>query len=134
MTDIINTKTGWIFRNSNSAVYIIPEAIKEFNKNIKGDGNLERHYYSLINSWLRSDVHPPRNICKKIKAGKWELYELKKSGTQVRLLGYYDKSDFFVLKCIQKKENRLKIEDIQTLKNRRQNFNTEEINWEVLNE
>ena len=130
MTDIVNTKTGWIFRNSTSAVYIIPEAIKEFNKNIKGDGNLEKHYYSLINSWLQSNLHPPRNICKKIKAVKEELYELKKSGTQVRLLGYYDESDFFVLKCIQKKENRIKGEDIQTLKNRRQKFNKEEINWE----
>ena len=65
---------------------MIPEAIKEFEKNITGDNNLEKYYFKLINSWLHSDSHPPRN-CKKVKGA--ELYELKKSGTQARFLGYY---------------------------------------------
>ena len=134
MTDNVDTKTGWIFRKESSAVYIIPEAIKEFEKNITGHKNLEKHYFKLINSWLNSDSHPPRD-CQKIKgAMREELYELKKFGTQARLLGYYEGSDFFVLKCIQKKDDKLKPEDIQTSKNRKQSFSKENINWEVQNE
>lgn len=130
MTDNAYTKAGWIFRNRSSAVYMIPEAIKEFERNITGDNNLKKHYFGLINSWLQSDSHPPRN-CKKVRT---ELYELKKRGTQARFLGYYEESDFFVLKCIQKKDDKLKPEDIQTSKDRKQSFSKENINWEKQNE
>ena len=135
MTDK-NTKDGWIFRNGDkSAVYMIPESVKEYEKNITGDGELEKFYSKLIDFWLQSYSHPPSSICKKIKGEKKEgLYELKKSGTQVRLLGYYEGSNFFVLKCIQKKENKLKPEDIQTVKKRKHNFRKEDIHWEVQNE
>ena len=108
-------------------ILLYPEAIKEFKKNIKGHGNLKTHYFGLINSWLQSDSHPP-NSCKKVKGA--ELYELKKTGTQARLLGYYEGSDFFVLKCIQKKDDKLKSEDIQTSKNRKRSFDKESITWE----
>ena len=134
MTDNTDTKAGWIFRNRSSAVSMIPDAVKEFEKNIKGNNNLEKYYFSLINSWLQSDSHPPRKICKKIKGVSEELYELKKSGTQARFLGYYEGSDFFVLKCIQKKDDDLKPKDIQTLKSRKQSFSKENINWEEQNE
>lgn len=130
MINTADNKTGWIFRNSRSAVYIIPEAVKEFNKIIRGDNKLEKSYFNLITFWTKSDSHPPTSICKKIKGVKEELHELKKSGTQARLLGYYINSDFFVLKCIQKKATKLKIEDIQTLENRKQNFNAQDIKWE----
>ena len=81
----------------------------------------------MIASWTRSDSHPPTSVCKKINGVQEELHELKKSGTQARLLGYYKNSDFFVLKCIQKKEIKLKSEDIKTLKNRKKSFNKQKI-------
>lgn len=135
MTDNADTKEGLKFGDRNSAVYMTPEAIKEFENNIKGNNNLENDYFNLINSWLQSDSHPPRMICKKIKGGKTEeLYELKKQGTQARFLGYYEGSDFFILKCIQKKYDKLKPKDIQALTSRKQNFSKENINWKAQNE
>ena len=113
---------------------MIPEAVKEFERNTKGDNNLEKSYFRLIRDWLQSDSYPPKSICKKIKGVREELYELKKSGTQARLLGYYTASDFFILKCIQKKDNKLKPEDIKTLQNRKQSFKKKTLNGGRYNE
>ena len=85
MTDTKDNKIGWIFKNSRGAVYITPEAVKEFNRIIRGDNKIKKSYFNLIASWTQSDSHPPKSICKKIKGVKEELHELKKSGTQARL-------------------------------------------------
>lgn len=123
MSDI---NIGWKFTQNRNSVYVAPEAIKEFEQNIKGDRKIKKHYFSLINLWIESDSHPPQSICKKIKE---DIYRLKKGGTQARFLGYYKNSDFFVLKCIKKKQDRLDERDINTTIKRKGMFNEKNIKW-----
>jgi len=133
-----DAKVGWKFENKNSigAVYMIPEAVKEYERNIAGDNHLKKAYHKLIDLWLIADSYPlqHKDVFKKIKATEEELYELKKPKTQARLLGYYKDTDFFVLKCIKKKETQLKQKDIETLNKRKKLFEKNKIKWENKNE
>ena len=112
-------------------MYIIPAAAKELKGHIKGDASFEQGFINLTATWTHSrDTHSlytNGDMYKKISDG---LYRVKKSGTQARLIGYSEGCNFFVMKCLKKKKDKIDERDIETAQNRKEYFNINEIKWE----
>ena len=126
-------KRGHKITGPKGTVYVIPPAVKELNKHIKGDTSLEKGFMSLISTWTHTkETHsPPRegDMYKKIDR---DLYRVKKSGTQARLLGYLKEDSFFVMKCLKKKTDRISAIDIKTANQRKADFDINKVQWEEL--
>ena len=123
------SKKGYKITGSTRVMYIIPSAAKEFNKLAKGDASFRKGFWILVVSWVDSKEtlpHPQKgDMYEKIG----DLYRIKKRGTQVRLLGYSEGYNFFVMKCIKKKKDKIDIQDIETANQRKESFDINQIEW-----
>ena len=125
-------KRGCKITGPTGTIYMIPSAFKEFIKHIKGDASLEKDFMSLFATWTHA-----KETLSSYKTGKvykkiGDLYRVKKSGTQARLLGYREEGNFFVVKCLKKKKDKIDKKDIDTANQRKKDFNIEAVKWEDL--